>query len=241
MTTTARDAGGPTADAGAGTQAAATIVPLYTWPTDASWTAIVAAKRAHPAVRVIAILNPGNGPGTAANASYVSGIANLIAGGVEPIGYVFTDYARRATATVQADIDRWQALYRVGGIFFDEQSNQAQDVAYYRTLTQYARSKGLPFTVGNPGTDTSEAFIGVFDAMLIYESGGLPSLTALGGWHTKYPTANFGIIPYATGLDTAFVQKARAYVRYIYLNNDQLPNPWDSLPPYFGDLLGALE
>jgi hypothetical protein len=37
------------------------------------------------------------------------------------------------------------------------------------------------------------------------------------------------------------VTDARKYVQYIYLQSDDLPNPWDSLPSYFGDLLAALE
>jgi hypothetical protein len=77
--------------------------------------------------------------------------------------------------------------------------------------------------------------------MLIYESAGLPSLTALGGWHAKYAPSNFGIIPYAANLDATFVRSARKSVGYVYVQSDNLPNPWDSLPSYFSDLLGALE
>jgi hypothetical protein len=49
-----------------------------------------------------------------------------------------------------------------------------------------------------------------------------------------------GIIPYGTPLDQAFVQSAKAYVGYIYLTDDTLPNPRDSLPAYFDQLLGLL-
>ena len=63
----------------------------------------------------------------------------------------------------------------------------------------------------------------------------------MAGWHANYAPSNFGIIPYATALDTTFVQNARKYVQYIYLQSDSLPNPWDSLPSYFSALLGALE
>ena len=109
------------------------------------------------------------------------------------------------------------------------------------TLSQYAKAKGLSYTVGNPGTDTAEAFIGALDTMLIYETNGLPSTAQIAGWHAKYPPSNFGVIPYATGMNATFVHDARQYVGYIYLQNDNLPNPWDSLPAYFGDLLAALE
>ena len=223
--------------------AASTIVPLYTSPSDSSWNAIVAAKMAHPAVGVTAIVNPANGPGGSASPAYASGIARLVSAGIRVVGYVATGYAANSPASVKADIDRWKAFYpnQLSGIFFDEQSNKAADVAHYRDLSQYAKAQGLPFTIGNPGTDTAEGYIGALDTMLIYESAGLPSANQMGGWHAKYAPSNFGVIPYATQLDAAFVRNARAYVQYIYLQNDSLPNPWDSVPGYFSDLLAALE
>ena len=77
--------------------------------------------------------------------------------------------------------------------------------------------------------------------MLIYESAGFPRPTSWRAGTRTTPPSNFGIIPYATSLDTTFVRDARKYVQYIYLQNDNLPNPWDSVPSYFGDLLAALE
>src|SRR5437762_2098871 len=223
--------------------AAATIVPLYTDPGDPSWNAIIAAKMAHPKVGVIAIVNPSDGPGGSASSGYTSGIARLNAAGIKVIGYVATGYASKTAAVVEADIDRWKAFYpgQLAGIFFDEQSNRAADVAHYRELSQYAKTHGLSFTVGNPGTDTDPSYIGTFDAMLIYETDGLPSASDMGGWHASYAPSNFGVIPYAVNMDATFVRNARKYVEYIYLQNDNLPNPWDSLPSYFADLLAALE
>jgi hypothetical protein len=227
---------------GGGATAAGSIVPLYTNPSDPSWTAIAAAKRAHPSVPVIAVINPSDGPGAARNAAYTTGIADLTGAGITVIGYVATGYGSRAVATVEADIDRWKSFYpQVQGIFFDEQSNVASYVPQYKQLTAYAHAAGLTFTVGNPGIDTDESYMGVFDAMLIYESAGLPPLSSLGGWHTKYARSNFGIIPYAATPNAQFVASARQFVQYIYVQNDDLPNPWDTLPPTFADLLAALE
>jgi hypothetical protein len=225
------------------TGAAATIVPLYTDPSDPSWNTVIAAKMQHPKVGVIAIVNPNNGPGSAASSSYASGIARLDAAGIKVLGYVATGYASKTAAVVEADIDRWKSFYpgQLGGIFFDEQSNRAGDVAHYHELSQYAKAQGLTFTVGNPGTDTAESYIGALDTMLIYESSGLPSASQMGGWHSKYATSNFGVIPYAVNMDATFVHNARQYVEYIYLQSDNLPNPWDSVPGTFADLLAALE
>jgi hypothetical protein len=244
---TAGEGGAGRADSGAtlgvaGSSGSGTIVPLYTYPDDPSWTAIVTARQAHPSVRVVAIVNPDSGPGASKDGAFTTGIAKLVAGNIQVIGYVATGYASHSLASMQAAIDQWKTFYpQIEGIFFDEQSDQAADVPYYRTLSQYAKSQGLTYTVGNPGADTAEAFVGALDTMLIYESKGVPALSKLASWHTKYAVTNFGLIPYGTPFDAAFVQQARQYVGYIYLQNDDLPNPWDTLPPYFGDLLTALE
>ncbi len=226
-----------------GATAAGTIVPLYTYPTDASWTAIVTAAAMHPAVTVWAIINPDSGPGTSSDPSYASGIPPLAAAGITVLAYVATTYGAKPTASVHAEIDAYKSWYPgIGGIFFDEMSVTAGDEAYYTELSAYAKSQGYGPTVGNPGTDTLASYVGTVDTILIYESSGVPALSTLGGWHTQYPKSNFGVIPYGVpALDTAFVAGARADVGFVYLTNDTLPNPWDTLSPYFSGLLAALE
>jgi hypothetical protein len=220
-----------------------TIIPLYTAPTDPSWAAVAAAKAAHPAVPVLAVVNPANGPGAAASADYAAGIARLTAAGVKVIGYVHTSWGNRPAAELQSEMGQWQSWYPgVSGIFFDEMANAPGQESYYSGLTAYAKGRGLGFTIGNPGADSSPTYVGTEDVILIYENSGVPSLAALGGWHTSYNRSNFGVIPYDVGsLDTSFVQSAKPYVAYIYLQSDNLPNPWDSVPPYLSDLVGSLD
>jgi hypothetical protein len=233
----------PTAAPAASGMVTGTIIPLYTPPGDPSWAAVAAAKAAHPAVPVLAVVNPANGPGAAASADYSAGIAKLTAAGVKVIGYVHTLWGARPVAELQAEMGQWQSWYPgVSGVFFDEMANAAGHESYYSGLTAYAKGRGLGFTIGNPGTDSSPTYVGTEDVILIYESGGLPSAAALGGWHASYNRSNFGVIPYAVGgLDTSFVQSAKQSVGYIYLQSDNLPNPWDSVPPYLAQLIGALE
>jgi len=143
---------------------------------------------------------------------------------------------------VESQIDQWKAFYpTLQGIFFDEQSNSTSDVAHYKALSQYAKSVGLSYTVGNPGTDVPAAYVGALDTMLIYESDGLPTVSSLAQW-SSYTPGNFGIIPYnVSAMSSTFVKQARQYVGYVYLQSDNVPNPWDSLPSYFASLLAALE
>ncbi|HXU64404.1 MAG TPA: spherulation-specific family 4 protein [Polyangia bacterium] len=221
---------------------AGTIVPLYTDPTDISWTAIATAALAHPKVQVVAIVNPSDGPGPSKDQDYVAGIASLLAANIKVIGYVATGYGSHSIASMEAQMDTWKSFYpNVQGIFFDEQSNDPTLVSHYQTLSQYAKSKGLNYTVGNPGTGVPTSYIGAVDTMLVYESDGLPSMSSLQAWSAYAPT-NFGIIPYkVSAIDATFIKQAKQYIHYVYLQKDDLPNPWDSLTPYFADLLAALE
>jgi hypothetical protein len=220
-----------------------TIIPLYTLPTDPSWAAVAAAKAAHPAVPVLAVVNPSNGPGSAASPDYTAGIARLTAAGVKVIGYVHTSYGARPAAELETEMGQWQSWYPgVSGIFFDEMANAAGHESYYAGLTAYAKGRGLGFTIGNPGADSSPTYVGTEDVLLIYENSGVPSVAALGGWHASYNRSNFGVIPYAVGsFDSSFVQSAKPYVGYIYLQSDTLPNPWDSVPPYLSELVATLD
>jgi hypothetical protein len=223
--------------------ASGTIVPLYSYPSDPAWAAIVAAKQAHPSVTVRAIINPDSGPGAAKDPAFATGIATLDAAGIIVLAYVATTYAKKAPAAAHGEIDTYRGWYPgLKGIFFDEMSNTAGDEAYYQGLDAYAKSKGVPVTVGNPGSDTLASFVGTVDTILIYESEGLPAVGSLGVFAGKYDRNNFGVIPYGVpALDATFVTGARAKVGFIYLTDDNLPNPWDSLPGYFSSLLGALE
>lgn len=219
---------------------AGTIVPLYTYPTDSSWSAIVTAKNGHPTVPVIAVVNPASGPGSTVDSNYTTGINKLRTAGIKVLGYVATGYAARSEALVQTEMDRWRSFYpAVDGIFFDEMSYVGGQENYYRRQDSYARSKGFTYTVGNPGTDTISSYVGVVDTIIVYESAGLKTLPT---WYQGFPRERFAIIPYEVpSVDAAYIASTKQMIGFIYMTNDALiPNPWDSLPAYFPTLLGEL-
>jgi hypothetical protein len=222
---------------------AGTIVPLYSYPTDPAWSAIVTAKQAHPTVAVLAVINPNSGPGSSSDPTYQAGISALAAGGIVVLGYVATTNAQKPLATVEAEVDAYGAFYTgLKGIMFDQMSNVPGDEAYYQTLNTYAKGKGYTVTVGDPGTDVPDSFIGLLDTIIVYDDAGLPNLAALPPYYANHPKNSFAIVPYAVpALDSAFVASARQHVGFIYLTNDTLPDPWDTLSPYFAALLAALE
>jgi hypothetical protein len=228
--------------AGGGGGPTGTIVPLYSYPTSAYWSQIISAKNSHPSVPVIAVVNPNSGPGTSVDSNYSTGIANLQAAGITVIGYVHTSYGARDAGTVEGEINSWKSFYpSINGIFFDEMAYQTnQYVSYYQTLDSYVRSLGMAYTVGNPGADTLPDYVGTVNTILVYESSGVPG--SLASWHANYAPSNFGVIPYnVPSPDTSFIATARQTIGYIYMTDDNLPNPWDTLASYFSTLLTDLQ
>ncbi len=233
----------PSTSAYGATQLATGImVPLYTYPSSTAWDDMVKVKTAYPSIPTIAIINPSNGPGSSKDSNYSSGIQKLQSAGIGVLGYVSTAYSSRSTTAIQADIDAYKSWYpSINGIFFDEMANWAGKEDYYKDMNAYAKSKGYTFTVGNPGADTISSYVGTVDNIIIYERDGVPALSYLTGWHTNHAKNNFSIIPYKVGsLDNTFVASSSAYVGYMFLTSDDLPNPWDSLPAYYEALASAV-
>src|SRR2546427_9765989 len=217
------------------------VIPLYSDPST-TWDGVVQDKLAHPSVPIVAIINPSNGPGTSKDTNYVSGIQKLQSAGIIVLGYVPTSYGNRSTSLVEDDINSYKNWYNVNGIKFDQMSTNATLVNYYSNLTNYTKSLGMTLTVGNPGRDTIPGYIGTVDFLSIYEGSGLPSIAFLGGWHTGYPKSNFAIVAFGvSSLNSSNIAKVSNYVGHIYITDDVLPNPYDTIPAYFGNLLAYLD
>ncbi len=225
----------------AGSSGAGIMVPLYTYP-GGTWDQVIETKNDHPDVPIAAIVNPASGPGSGQDSNYASGIARLQSAGVIVLGYVSTAYTNRDLSAVKADMDSWNSWYPdVDGIFFDEQTNWAGQEWYYEQADSYAKSKGFTFTVGNPGANSLPSYLGTVDVVLIYESPGLPYLSNYQSWSSA-DNNKLGMIPFGVGsMPQQWVEDASELVGWIYVTNDVLPNPWDSLPPYFDELASQLD
>jgi hypothetical protein len=219
-------------------------VPLFTYPTSSTWNTLINTKNAHPGLAMRVVINPGSGVGSSKDSNYVTGINNLKGSGIKVGGYVYTSYGSRDPNVIKAEIDNYKLWYGVDGIFFDEMSNVIGKEQYYKDLTAYVKSKGMTFTIGNPGTSTLQSFVGSVDTILIYESAGYPSVSIVASrtFNGQPSNSNFGIIPYGClSLDTNWITQVKPYCGWIYVTNDVLPNPWDSLPSYLEQLIMALQ
>jgi len=106
------------------------------------------------------------------------------------------------------------------------------------------KSLGMTYTMGNPGTTTLKSYVGTLDSIIIYESAGTPSLSypASATFYPSYSKSNFGFLAYSVpSLDTSFETSTSTYVQWMYITNDGLSNPWDTLPSYFMNEVAALD
>jgi hypothetical protein len=218
------------------------IVPLYTSSLSA-WTPVMDSKAAHPGVAIVGIINPNDGPGSALNASYTALVGDLHSAGVVVLGYSHTSYGARNASAVQAEINNYASWYGVNGVFLDQMAYKVGSEGYYNNLTSYSRSLGLTMVVGNPGVDPVPSYAGTVDTIVIYENSGFPYPATLGGWHTGFPRTSWAVLAYGVpSLDRSCVMSASTYAGYIYATDTTLyPSPWDSLSPYFGDLVATLD
>lgn len=221
------------------------LVPAYFYP-GAEWTRLANVAATTPMGTLFAIANVNNGPdsGQAADiAPYQQVIRDLRAKGGRVLGYVYTSYGARAVAAVKADIDLWYSRFGVDGIFLDEQANTSAALAYYQSLHDYIKAKGgEAFVVGNPGVATIEGYMAANDVTCVFETAGptgFPTWTPP-VWTAGYPASKFYVLPYnSSAADmAAYVTRAAANrAGWIYVTDDTLPNPWDTLPSYFETLV----
>jgi len=217
------------------------IIPLYA-DTGNEWKKVIHAKNTHKSVPILVIINPNNGPSACPSHDYMKEIMNLKSAGIIILGYVSTNYTARNNGEVITDIDNWKRYYPdTDGIFFDEMANIPGKENYYVNLTSYAKSLGFAITVGNPGINTLSSYVGTVDNLVIYEDTGFPNLSSLGGWCTSHNKNHFSIISYGVNeINDSTIRNLSHHVGYLFITNGTLPNPFTSLPPYFGQIVEEL-
>jgi len=145
------------------------LLPLYVYP-GSTWEAVVAAASK---IDIVAIVNPNSGPTATPSSAYTTYMNKLNAAGAEQVGYVYTQYASRSISAVKADIDIYKNKYpHVIGIFFDEASNKASDVPYYRELYNYVISKGYSQSILNPGVTPDAGYLDISTNIVVFEDYG---------------------------------------------------------------------
>ena len=213
------------------------VIPLYVYPGK-TWNAVIATKLAHPYVPFVVIANVANGPGANADSHYVSFIEKAQKAGIDVLGYVYTKYGKRSATSVDADIARWEALYRTDGIFLDEMAPNAP--SYYQAAAAYAHAHSLWFVMGNPGVDAAGS--SGPDVINFYERAGYPKLAFLRKpAHISYGSGKWSYIAGAVPFNAAKIKTTSKYVAYLYATDGKEPECYCRLPSYFASLVALLD
>jgi hypothetical protein len=220
-------------------------VPLYVYPINIGWNQweiVIKSKLAHPSVPFLVVINPSNGAGGKKDNNYVNGINSLKSADITVIGYIYTGYGTRDIDIIKSEIGKYKDWYDVDGIMFDEMSNKTGHEKYYEILTSYTKSLGMRLTKGNPGTTVPASYTNAVDNFVIYENSGYPDLIRIQELHADYNKRNLSFVSYGiTRLDTQYVIHASNYVGLMYITDSILPNPYDSIPSYFENLVSTLD
>jgi Spherulation-specific family 4 len=220
------------------------MVPLYAHPTHASWAQLLALRARHPAVPVVAIVNVNSGPCAFADPVFAAGIARLTEAGIRCIGYVYTRYGVRPANELTLEMDRWHQHYpAVTGLFLDEVAADEGFALHYTQAFADARRRGFSLVVGNPGRSTSVAVAEAFDVLVAHERGSWPGADDPSAeLRARFGKDRFAMLGYGTpAIDTAALAAATARFAWVYVTEDQQPDPWDSLSAHAEAIADAID
>jgi hypothetical protein len=238
------------------------LVPAYFYPTwwiGSPWDDLNAAAARIP---VEAIMNPDSGPGNMANSDYQHAVGALQAAGGRVIGYVATGYGSRTAGEILGEVSSYLDWYGVDGIFLDEMGNQSGDLDYVALYTSIKAMGADLHVVGNPGIPfvQVEAYLEAADTLVIFE-GPLTNADPNGASFREFPDrgpyaglplwftdlcpsrlANIVFdVPTRLNMLAALPKAVCLHAGYVYLTDDQLPNPYDTLPSYWDLEVDAIE
>ena len=228
------------------------LVPAYFYPNGEGlryWNDLIKSAGRAP---IVVIMNPANGPGQVPDNHYLKASQRARAAGIKVIGYVSTNYTRRARDSVLHDIRMYRDLYRVDGYFIDEMTaaDQPSALAYYQRIYSFIKLLDERYLViGNPGT-TTDVYPGglrLADILVTHENSGRNASVVLASTFGAPRTTTYrdALLAYEVEpgekLRMTFQAATRREVGMIYLTDDRHnPNPWDSLPSYWAELVNLV-
>jgi hypothetical protein len=213
---------------------AGSLVPAYLRPD-----AVLSLVASSP-VPLVLVINPGSGPGSAAEPAYRQAIAAAQAAGSRVLGYVPTTWGARPAAEVEADVDRYREWYGVDGVFFDEAASNEAHLGYYHALAHGARAAGAGFVALNPGLVPARGYFDIADVVVTFE-GPIAAYGARRASADAEPERSAHLVYGASREQALRALASTPPARYVYLTSGTQPHPWGTVPDYFAQELSALE
>lgn len=233
--------------ASATSNAPSLLVPAYFYPEAAGATEWARLTAAASQVSVTAIINPDSGAGSAYDPTYAQAVIDFKSAGGKVLGYVSTNWGQRDLQAVKSDIDNYANWYPVDGLFFDESGENASELGYFTTVANYARqSKPGATLIANPGTVPNEAYMALFNSVVVYENPASKlSAYVPPAYLTKYSADHFGMLV-LNGSQAVMEQQvafaASNNLGYVYVNDRPVrANEWGALPAYWDAEVAAVK
>ena len=241
------------------------LVPAYFYPSagGSDWERLTASARAHPGLKITAILNPANGIFSSADPRYLQAAQDFVGAGGRLLGYVYTRYGTgaRSVADIQANIDRYLDLYGrrlISGIFLDEMAADPARIGFYREIENHIQSRDASLRMlGNPGTVPAEGLAGVVDALVTFEGTGASYASydprQAADWLYSRSNSTQAMLAHnvmtcqamQATVATAATPLANAGMVYVtdrvYDYATRTGNPWATLPGYWTPLLDTVQ
>jgi hypothetical protein len=233
------------------------VVPSYMYPAadGSAWNSFIAHPVWSTQAERIMIVNPNSGPGKDAKADYRNIAAAAQRSGNRVYGYVSTRYGKVDPQTVEEEIGKYIKWYGVNGIFVDEVSADAAQVArYYQPLvTAITSAIDDGGVILNAGTypDASYAQINVPKQsrlqIVVFEDSYASFIKAsfvVPPWARTYPSSMFIHIVYDTPADDVakvLQFSAMRHASYVYVTDQTMPDPYAALPSYWAELNRAAQ
>ncbi len=218
------------------------ILPAYFYP-GATWQTALATATSSSTI----VVNPDSGPGSSFDPQYAQVIREARSKGVQLLGYIDTNFATVPLTTINQEIGDYQTWYGITGIYFDESSSGAVQLAYYQQATAAVRATEKDAVVMlNPGTYPDQSYMSLGDLINVFEQ---PYSAFVNDpppqWVYDYPANMFssqvsavpgGDLPAAISLAEA------RHSGYIYLtDNADTSTLYEQLPTYWTTELQDIE
>ena len=233
------------------------VVPAYISPTrhTIEWSRLIQASH-QLGDRLIVIANRDSGPG-AEKYSNLEDQLNALNPETKVFGYVTIENGAKELDIVDLEIKNWKNRYGVDGIFYDEADFSGSfPQSYVNGLLQQKTNHRLERLIFNPGTMPEPAFWQGNNALFCpseQEAQRYINNQSVNGLSMTQKQRSFILSHQASIRQSPDNRPVDAYnwlevynkiksdgFRMFYLTNDQMPNPWDSLPPFFEYLVNRI-
>ncbi len=180
------------------------------------------------------VVNVHNGPGEELDPAYPPVVERLRLARVRMVGYIDTDYGRRAVQDVAEQARVWVTRYGVRGVFLDQVVADLAHLEYYAACALACRAAGAQFVVANPGMNCHPAYADLANVTVTFE----------GSWaqYQRYkpspelldqPAQRFCHLVYDVPVGRIAEGPQRAAARHagsVFFTDGRGTNPWDRLP-----------